>query len=104
MPISFARGKLPGTVSATAAANLEPIRLAKPARALASCTTIGTSPRAARYAGIETYPPNPTTTSACKSVSKLRVCEIAERKRIGNVTSSPLSFRGNGTAGINFNS
>ena len=45
---------LPGTAAATRAANRAPTLFASPARALASCTTIGVRPRAARYAGSAT--------------------------------------------------
>ncbi len=49
MPITSARGSpLPGTAATTLAASRAPTLLASPARAFASCTTIGTRPRAPR--------------------------------------------------------
>jgi hypothetical protein len=48
--------------------NFMPIRLATPGGTFTSWMTIGSSRRqAARYAGTDTYPPNPTTTSAWTS-------------------------------------
>jgi hypothetical protein len=63
--------------------------------------TIGTSlRRAARYAGVATYPPNPMT--ACASISSIASSAdfTAAASRPGSRSRSGLGRRGSGTRGM----
>ena len=86
---------------ATYGVNLAPSLLAIPGRALPSWTTRGSLRfRAARYAGTETYPPKPTTTSGWTRSMISRAATMAPRSRPGVRSRSALGRRGSGTGGI----
>ena len=82
-----------------------PSRLAMPGDGFASCTTIGTLCRlAARYAGVATYPPKPTSTSARTRSSIAPAVCTAPASRPGTVSSCGVTERGSGTAGMSASS
>ncbi len=106
-PTTSARGRPgSGTADNTRLAVRAPTRLASPALALASWITTGTRrpgrviPLAAKYAGSDTYPPKPITTSASTLCNTARVCRTARITRSGRRAKSPVGLRGNGTGVI----
>lgn len=81
--------------------NFIPSRLATPGGTFTSWITIGSSRRqAARYAGTETYPPKPTTTSARTSSSTLPAAREALSIRSGVRSRFRFIDRGSWYAGI----
>jgi len=89
---------VPSKATATRAAIRAPTRLAIPGRAFASWITTGTRRvHAARYTGVETYPPTPTTTSARVSATIARAWRTARTSRAGSLRRSVEGRRGIGT-------
>src|SRR5207248_10385700 len=90
-----------GKPTATLRVKRIPILLATPGGTFTSWITIGVCRRhAARYAGTDTYPPKPTTTSAATSSSTARVARDARHIRSGVRTRFMFNDRGNWYAEI----
>ncbi len=95
------RSGVSGKAVATTDANRAPTRFAIPGLALASWITTGIRRlAAARYTGVHTYPPTPTTTVAC-CASKIRPAwRTAADSRRGRRARSRDGLRGRGTRSI----
>jgi hypothetical protein len=90
-----------GNPTATYLVNFMPIRLATPGGTLTSWITMGSSRRhAARYAGTDTYPPKPTTTSAWTSSITLPAACADLYIRSGVRSRFRLTERGSWNAGM----
>ena len=99
----FAFKGVEGKVNPRADAQRAPTRLASPGRAFCSWMMIGRFIfRAARYAGVETYPPKPTSASA--PLRAERHCAIARFIRPGREKNWREGLRGSGTRSIVTNS
>ena len=92
---------LPGTAAATGAANRAPTLLARPARALASCTTIGTRPRRGQVGGqrdVAAEPDDDVRARPRAAPRGPRTPPSASGR--GRRSRSRLGLRGSGTGGI----